>query len=64
MKRAGKIDPTNEHDMDGGGKKQEPPGEVGGKSGKPPPPVEDDDVEDGDIATPKRDRYGEDDQPL
>jgi hypothetical protein len=32
---------------------------------KPPPPtaVEDDD-EDGDFATPKRDRYGEDDQPL
>jgi hypothetical protein len=23
-----------------------------------------DDYEDGDIATPKRDRYGEDDQPL
>ena len=35
----------------------------GGK--KPPPrPVEDDEDEDGDIATPKRDRTGEDDQPL
>jgi len=36
------------------------------KSGKPPPPppIEDDDVEDGDIATPKRDRYGSDDEPL
>jgi hypothetical protein len=35
-------------------------------SGKksPPRPVEDDDDEDGDMATPKRDRYGEDDQPL
>jgi hypothetical protein len=34
--------------------------------GKKPPPkaIEDDDDEDGDIATPKRDRYGEDDQPL
>ena len=38
-----------------------------GKPKKPPPvpaPVEDDDIEDGDIATPKRDRYGDDDQPL
>jgi hypothetical protein len=35
------------------------------KPSKPPPaPTEDDDVEDGDIATPKRDRYGDDDQPL
>jgi hypothetical protein len=30
----------------------------------PPAPSEDDDYEDGDIATPKRDRYGDDDQPL
>jgi hypothetical protein len=30
----------------------------------PPPPIADDDIEDGDIATPKRDRYGDDDQPL
>jgi hypothetical protein len=30
----------------------------------PPAPVEDDDFEDGDIATPKRDRYGTDDEPL
>ena len=36
-----------------------------GKSKKTQPvPVEDDDNEDGDIATPKRDRYGNDDQPL
>ena len=35
----------------------------GGK--KPPPsPIEDDEEEDGDIATPKRDRTGDDDQPL
>jgi hypothetical protein len=53
------------------GKKRELPKKVGlpgkadGKSNKPPPAVtEDDDDEDGDIATPKRDRYGEDDQPL
>jgi hypothetical protein len=35
---------------------------------KPPPPAkprdEDDDYEDGDMATPKRDRYGPDDEPL
>jgi hypothetical protein len=30
----------------------------------PPKPVEDDDDEDGDMATPKRDRHGDDDQPL
>ena len=29
-----------------------------------PAPIEDDDIEDGDIARPKRARYGEDDQPL
>jgi len=59
--------------MGGTGKKSELPGKDDGKSKKPsnkssrkPPPAtaEDDDVEDGDIATPKRDRYGEDDQPL
>jgi hypothetical protein len=31
---------------------------------KSPPKAVDDDDEDGDMATPKRDRYGEDDQPL
>ena len=39
------------------------PNKAGGKSNKPLPATSDDD-EDGDIATPKRDRYGEDDQPL
>jgi hypothetical protein len=35
------------------------------KSKKPPPPqAEDDEPEDGDIATPKRDRHGNDDEPL
>jgi len=31
---------------------------------QPPAAIEDDEEEDGDIATPKRDRTGEDDQPL
>jgi hypothetical protein len=35
------------------------------KPKKPVPPRDtDDDFEDGDIATPKRDRYGNDDEPL
>ena len=34
------------------------------KAKKPPPPLDDDDCDDGDIATPKRDRYGSDDEPL
>ena len=51
--------------MGGTGKKRESPDKDGGKPKKPsPPPVADDDYEDGDIATPKRDRNGDDDQPL
>jgi hypothetical protein len=56
--------------MGGTGKKGElpkkagQPKKYGGKPKKPPLAAEDDDYEDGDIATPKRDRYGEDDQPL
>ncbi|MGA2287218.1 hypothetical protein [Bradyrhizobium sp.] len=47
------------------GNKTAPPGKAKDKSKQAPPaPVEDDDVEDGDIATPKRDRHGDDDQPL
>jgi len=47
------------------GKKNEPANKADDKSKKPPPPpLEDDDFEDGDIATPKRDRYGTDDEPL
>ncbi|MBR0843661.1 hypothetical protein JQ607_25990 [Bradyrhizobium liaoningense] len=39
--------------------------QAGDKTKKPPPSREiDDDYEDGDIATPKRDRYGPDDEPL
>jgi hypothetical protein len=51
--------------MGGAGKKSEPPRKDDGKPNKPvPAPVEDDDVEDGDFATPKRDRNGTDDEPL
>ena len=47
------------------GKKNEPAKKADDKSKKPPPPqLEDDDHEDGDIATPKRDRHGNDDEPL
>jgi hypothetical protein len=34
------------------------------RKSQPAPQADDDDVEDGDIATPKRDRYGNDDEPL
>jgi hypothetical protein len=44
-------------------KPAEPPKKTDDKARKPLPP-RDDDYEDGDIATPKRDRYGEDDEPL
>jgi hypothetical protein len=56
---------TGGNDMGGTGKNQEPPKKDDGKSKKSPPATtEDDDREDGDFATPKRDRYGDDDQPL
>jgi hypothetical protein len=52
--------------MAGTDKKKEPPRQSDGTSKKKPPPLKDDDenYEDGDIATPKRDRYGNDDEPL
>jgi hypothetical protein len=51
--------------MGGIRKKGKPPGKENNKPKKASPkPAEDDDYEDGDIATPKRDRYGEDDEPL
>ena len=51
--------------MSNAGKKNRPAEKADDKSKKPPPPpVQDDDYEDGDIATPKRDRYGTDDEPL
>ena len=53
------------NNMGGTGRKSEHPGEEAGKpKNPPPPPAEDDDFEDGDIAAPKRDRYGDDDEPL
>jgi hypothetical protein len=49
----------------GGIGKEKPRKESDDKSRKPPPPpVEDDEIEDGDIATPKRDQSGNDDEPL
>ena len=51
--------------MSGTVPKTHPPATEVGKPAKPvPPPIEDDDSEDGDIATPKRDRTGSDDEPL
>jgi hypothetical protein len=51
--------------MGGIGKKGEPSKKNDDKAKQPPRiPVEDDDYEDGDIATPKRDRHGNDDEPL
>ena len=51
--------------MGGTGKKKEPPKKNGDKPKKPErAPVEDEDDEDGDIATPKRDSHGNDDEPL
>jgi hypothetical protein len=53
--------------MGGTGKKNKPPPKQAEDKAKTPPrlPVDaDDDYEDGDIATPKRDRYGPDDEPL
>jgi hypothetical protein len=55
--------------MGGIGRKDEPGKDAKkpeNKAKKPPPPplVDDDDDEDGDMATPKRDRYGTDDEPL
>ncbi|QWG18878.1 hypothetical protein KMZ68_03035 [Bradyrhizobium sediminis] len=52
--------------MGGIKKKTERPNKDDGKSKKKPPPApaDDDDFEDGDIATPKRDRSGDDDEPL
>jgi len=50
--------------MGGTGRKSEPP-QQDNKPKKPESkPVEDEDYEDGDIATPKRDRDGNDDEPL
>jgi hypothetical protein len=47
------------------GKTTPPPKKADDNKKKPAPPRDsDDDYEDGDIATPKRDRDGTDDEPL
>ncbi|HZR89470.1 MAG TPA: hypothetical protein VFB02_21915 [Bradyrhizobium sp.] len=51
----------------GSGRKDEPSKKADDKAKQPPAPppqADDDDREDGDIATPKRDRDGTDDEPL
>jgi hypothetical protein len=52
--------------MGGTGRKSAPPPKQAGDKPKKPEriPVDDDDYEDGDMATPKRDRNGNDDEPL
>ena len=51
--------------MGGNGNKNQSPKQDNNKPAKPPrPPAEEEDDEDGDIATPKRDRDGNDDEPL
>lgn len=50
--------------MGGDGKTSKPPVKDDTKPKVPPPQADDNDGEDGDIATPKRDRYGNDDEPL
>jgi hypothetical protein len=57
--------PKAGNNMGGNGKKNSPPKKEDGSGKKPPPaPIREDDIEDGDMATPKRDRYGDDDEPL
>ena len=46
------------------GKKGEAPKKADDKKKPLPPRADDEDYEDGDIVTPKRDRYGTDDEPL
>ncbi len=61
------IHPIERNNMGGTDKKSEHPKQDDAKPKKPPPPpspIEEDDFEDGDIATPKRDRCDDDDQPL
>ena len=56
---------VKEHQNMGGTDKKPEKGKTTKESGKKPSKVvEDDDDEDGDFATPKRDRDGDDDQPV
>ena len=64
-REAASIDPIRGNKMSGIGREKKPVKEDDDKSKKKPPSrAEEDDYEDGDIATPKRDRYGDDDEPL
>jgi len=52
-------------DMASTGKRKEPAVKDEKKTSNVPAPVlDDEDYEDGDFATPKRDRHGEDDEPI
>jgi len=65
MQRKRRLIRQKRHHMGGTGRKNEPPKPADDKPKKPERvPVEDDDYEDCDIATPKRDRHGNDDEPL
>ena len=65
MQRKRRLIRQKRHHMGGTGRKNEPPKKADDKPKKPErAPVEDDDYEDGDIATPTRDRHGNDDEPL
>jgi hypothetical protein len=65
MQRKRRLIRQKRYHMGGTGRKNEPPKPGDDKPKKPErAPVEDDDYEDGDIATPKRDRHGNDDEPL
>ena len=65
MQRKRRLIRQTRHHMGGTGRKKEPPKKNDDKPKKPEhAPVEDEDYEDGDIATPKRDRHGDDDEPL
>jgi hypothetical protein len=65
MQRKRRLARQKRHHMGGTGRKNEPPKPADDKPKKPERiPVEDDDNEDGDISTPKRDRNGNDDEPL
>jgi hypothetical protein len=50
--------------MAGRDKQGQPPKDDGKPKKPPPAKPSDDDFEDGDFATPKQDRYGNDDEPL
>ena len=50
--------------MAGREKPDKAPKDDGKKKPPPPSPADDEETEDGDSATPKKDRYGTDDEPL